>query len=92
MRKTYRSMLWRILAFSLLLVCLPIPALVILARERFPAPEISRSTSPSEVDKQLPFILWGDRLMDLIAQAALMLLAAAICTSAMRLWRGGGGR
>ena len=81
--------LWRLLASSLLLVCLVVPAIAILARWGFPAPEISRLASPSEVDKQLPFLLWEDRFIDLIAQAALMLLAAAVCTSAMRLWGGG---
>ena len=92
MKMSSNPALLRFLASSLLVLCIFVPVLVLLIKSGFPAPELTYLVSPSEVDRQLPFLLWGDRLMDLLAQVALMLLAAAVCTSAMRLWGGRGQR
>ena len=64
--------------------------LELLASHGFPA--FSHGTPhlavpPLEADRELSLLLWGDRFPDLVAQAALMLLAATVSVSAMRIWR-----
>ena len=48
-----------------------------------------RLVSPSETDRRLIYLMWEDRLLDIIAQATLIVLAVAACISAVRLWRRG---
>lgn len=72
-----------------LVVLLLALAILLLVQHGFPAFQSglpAQLASPGEVDRALPFLLWEDRLLDILAQAALMLLAAVICVSAMRLW------
>ncbi len=45
------------------------------------------SMTPAEADRGLIYLMWGDRFPDLIAQASLVVLTAAACISAVRLWR-----
>jgi len=46
-----------------------------------------RLVPPSETDRMLIYLMWEDRLLDLIAQATIVVLAVAACISAVRLWR-----
>ncbi|HDI00876.1 MAG TPA: hypothetical protein ENF78_00370 [Candidatus Bathyarchaeota archaeon] len=41
-----------------------------------------------EMNEALPYVIWEDRFPDLIAQASLALLAAAVGVAMVRLWRG----
>ena len=66
--------------------------LAILALRGFPAFEHGRPallTAPPETNEELIYLMWGDRFPDLVAQASLVVLAAAACVSAVRLWRRG---
>jgi len=80
----------RFLALSLALLTLA-PLVFLLFSSGFPAFEIEKPLTlvPSErADKALTYLIWEDRFPDMLAQAALALLAAAACISAVRLWRG----
>jgi len=64
-----------------------------LLSEGFPGFELGSPPRPlelPEMDDYLPYVMWEDRLFDLIAQAALALLAASVGVATVRLWRRGG--
>jgi len=65
--------------------------LILVLEEGFPAFRLGQPSTlvPSaEVNEALIHLIWEERLPDLMVQAALVVLAAAVCISAVRLWRG----
>lgn len=80
-----------VLAASLLTFILVLSILVLGLREEFPMAGYGRSPTLApypEADEDLICLLWSERFIDLLVQAALVVLAATACISAVRLWRG----
>ena len=82
------------MAQALLAVALLASLLAVLVSRGFQAFEHGeqarlRLVPPSETDRRLIYLMWEDRLLDIIAQATLIVLAVAACISAVRLWRRG---
>ena len=65
-------------------------ALAMLISHGFPSSSLGSPASSvplSGANRALIYIMWEDRFPDMLAQAALTLLAAAACISVVRLWR-----
>ena len=65
-------------------------ALLLLCSRGFPAFSLGSplATVPlGHANEALIYLMWEDRFPDMLAQAALTLLAAAACISIVRLWR-----
>ena len=78
----------RLLA-ALLAAIILASALAMLISHGFPSSSLGRASSVplSGANRALIYIMWEDRFPDMLAQAALTLLAAAACISIVRLWR-----